>query len=468
MKVVKKTKDDYLKIFREGSFLWPKAYMINYNRVNACFDDMFLVENKEVKVHKVKIYYKSNEFILGLQFTYITSQGEIIEGYKMKYYPNTDEKELILENNEYIVKVWGKCLCAIHEIGFETNLGRSLHHRGGGKIENPFSITAPEGYHFSIFAGSCAEELTNLTADISPFFGKKYPIINYNLLEHKNIIRLSMDFLTIKENTLFFLLNKQYSKLRFDHYILSNLWTRMIYSCHNQLRKYIRETIKSINDENILKDIERLQEILKLSKNKIQDPYGKNNFKGWQVEGDISFEKSGGQRGRSGCFVTSHQKSFMRTKLILSECYSDEEIRFLNEGLNFLVMGCFFSKGSGNTMAGFSVQILDEKSNIIWEQNWEKKNKNLQSEFEKVCFEYKREKSSKDKLPQSIIIQIAGRDNKFWNGYFGPCISGCFFRMLPCDSVFEKFCQLSESTNESLFINNTDSYFYTYYENIND
>ncbi len=466
IKKMNKTIEDYLNVFQNGSMLWPKAYTINYNRIDVCYDDSFLVNNQEVKVSKIKIFCLPGEFILGLQFTYSTPKGDVIEGYRMKNNLNeTDVKELTLESNEYVVKIWGKCLVSIHEIGFETNLGRKIHYRGGGKLENAFNIESPKGYHFSVFAGSCGKsslDLTNLTADISPFFGKEYPALNYNLLEHKNIIRLAMDFLTVKENTLFFLLNKEYSKLRFDHYILTNLWTRMIYTCHNQLRKYIKETIKSITDENILKDLEKLKELLKFSKNKVPDPYGNKNYKGWTINGSISLQNRECQRGRKNCYVTSYTETTMQLNLKLSEIYNLEDIRLLNEGLNFLVFGCFFCKGSGKTIASFSVKLEDEEKNKIYERNWKKQGDELLPEFQQVNFIYKRENSENGKLPDLITIRISGKDLKFWSGFYGPYISGCYVRMLPKDSYFEKFSLETQSINESLFTENSKSNYNSY------
>ena len=44
--------------------------------------------------------------------------------------------------------------------------------------------------------------------------------------------------------------------------------------------------IKNIDDKETLNDLKTLNDLFKFSTNKIDDPYGKNNFKGWNKIGD--------------------------------------------------------------------------------------------------------------------------------------------------------------------------------------
>ena len=73
----------YVEEYQQGIFLPQKAFTVNFNRKNVCFDDLFLLgTNKEVKVSKIKVL-AAKDYVKGIQFTYkIVSDNREIDGYK--------------------------------------------------------------------------------------------------------------------------------------------------------------------------------------------------------------------------------------------------------------------------------------------------------------------------------------------------------------------------------------------------
>ena len=440
---------DYIKEYKKGIFLPQKAFTINFNRKNICFDDVFLLEkNREIKVSKIEITFIPNGYVKGIQFTYKTlSDKKEIKGNNMTTYKGKSKIQKTvfdLKDDEFIIEIFGRKGAIIDNIGFKTNLGRSLS--GGGNGGGPFSIKCIKDYYFSVFAGSCGDcddSLSNLTVDILtlPNVIIKKEIDFKMSTRSKNVLRLAMDFLSISECMKLFLVNKEFSKLRFDHYILGNFWTRIVYAGNNQNRRYIKEFMKRINDEEILNDLKTLKELLKFSKNKISDPYGKFNFKGWLVEGDWNVDKSMTQRFRNSCFTTSYTRSSLLFKEELTKLFDNEQIRLLNEGLNHILVGSFFGSGWNKTEASFKCRIYDKQDKILFENHYYK-NYDDTCEHEHITFKYKNIKGS---IAYRIELIIEGRDNKFWGGYFGPSISGTYIRILPNDEYFEKFYLESNS-----------------------
>lgn len=166
---------------------WSKHYQINQRLYgNRDMDDIFKVEfSKAHKVSHFKIWRKIDQYIVGVQFKYTTQQNCIITGHLMKE-EIPDNQCVVLESDldqdEYIVEIFGRKGLHIDKLGFRTTKDREFVI--GGEGGGPFSIKCPANFHFATFAANYGGNINALFVDIQeipPMAPRNTPVPEVNL-----------------------------------------------------------------------------------------------------------------------------------------------------------------------------------------------------------------------------------------------------------------------------------------------
>ena len=135
------------------------------------FDDGLLFAKYPGAPHKIKelVVVHTQTNVVGLQAVYyIYGYNQTVAGPqnfgKEVYGAKTDV--IKLEDNEFIVEIFGKNGDVYDHFGFRTTTGRSFEFGGSGG--NPFSLKVPYGKHFSGLRGGYGGHIHNLNFYVDP------------------------------------------------------------------------------------------------------------------------------------------------------------------------------------------------------------------------------------------------------------------------------------------------------------
>ena len=160
----------------------------NHSFVTKAWDDGKYLTYADHKISKIKLIY--DHVIFGIQVFYRVAPhnltemcplhlGHLVGNYKVK------EKEVLFEDDEYLIEVYGRYGEAIDQIGFKSNKG-DLGRTGGDGGSTTFSLKADPDYYFSTFSGGTGGLLdyiqmtqTPFPKDLNKFVGVTKPSADY-------------------------------------------------------------------------------------------------------------------------------------------------------------------------------------------------------------------------------------------------------------------------------------------------
>lgn len=123
--------------------------------------------NENMKVRAVTVYHDSR-YVLGLhtEYTDVKTGSAFSSGAHINRSWNwlPSKTRLVLEDNEYIVKLEGRSGGWMDRLTFTLSSGRVFTCPEGGNGGSAFSFTAPQGTHFSAFSVGIGGHLHNISA----------------------------------------------------------------------------------------------------------------------------------------------------------------------------------------------------------------------------------------------------------------------------------------------------------------
>eukprot|EP01015_Nassula_variabilis_P023493 TRINITY_DN4402_c0_g1_i12.p1 TRINITY_DN4402_c0_g1~~TRINITY_DN4402_c0_g1_i12.p1 ORF type:complete len:333 (+),score=74.81 TRINITY_DN4402_c0_g1_i12:89-1087(+) len=144
--------------------------------------DTVLAGHSSYKISQILLFYR--EEVVGLQFWYITSTGEEIQGNEAIGKDTSDAKEHSIElaDDEYIVEVHGRAGSVVDYLGFVTNKGRRVE--GGGKGGDLFQYKVGPNEQFVTFSLGVGKQLHQIT-------GYKAQVTNLDDVDFKYLTNYS-------------------------------------------------------------------------------------------------------------------------------------------------------------------------------------------------------------------------------------------------------------------------------------
>ncbi len=315
-------------------------------------------------------------------------------------------------------------------MGFTTNKGNrfSLGGEGGGD----FSFKAPEDFNISCFGGTCGDcenSLTTLTCDIQEIPGMRKNNFTLLNLSWKPIIRALMDYLDVQDFSRLFLLNREFSKLRFDTYIMRTFAKKLIYTVNNQNRRYTKLVIENSPYNDTFKS--EILKLMEISKNRVKNPYGVHEFKEWTItqQGGNGWQIQNGfcQKFRKSCFVTSYAICSMEIRKTFEEIFNKDELQGILDGRYILACGGFMGQNGFGGEGSLSITVYSKDDQKIFTRTKSKNQPRM--EYDKLSMVYRFDDSKE--LPHRFVFEVRGKDTCFWAGHYGARFSGLFIRILP-------------------------------------
>jgi hypothetical protein len=129
------------------------------NQESASWEDKEILSEKEHKISKIKFFYDS--IVAGIQISYIvapnneTKIGKLHIGRASRLC--LKEQEITLDDDEFVLEVFGKWKNSIIQIGIRSN--KKTYEGLGGNEGEPFSLKASLGNHLSSFEGGASAYL---------------------------------------------------------------------------------------------------------------------------------------------------------------------------------------------------------------------------------------------------------------------------------------------------------------------
>ena len=154
--------------------MWSKDENFLQGRTHADtkpFDDGALFSKYPDSPHKIKeltVVHTPNN-IVGLQATYwIYGSKELVSGPENfgKEVAGAKTDTIKLEDNEFLIEIFGRNGDIFDHLGFRTSAGRSWEFGGSGG--NPFALKVPYGKHFSGLRGGLGGHVHNLNLYVDP------------------------------------------------------------------------------------------------------------------------------------------------------------------------------------------------------------------------------------------------------------------------------------------------------------
>jgi hypothetical protein len=278
-----------------------------------------------------------------------------------------------------------------------------------------------------------------LTCDIQEIPGLRKNNFNLLNLSWKPIIRSLIDYLDVQDFSRLFLLNREFSKLRSDGYILGSFAKRLIYTVNNQNRRYTKLIIDNQHYTDTFRG--ELLNLLEISKNKVKDPYGALNFQDWTItlQGGNGWQIQNGytQKFRDSCFVTSYGLCAFEITKTFEETFTKEEIEGIINGRYIMACGGFIGQNGFGGEGSVTLSVFSKENQKIFTCTKSKNQPRM--EYDKLAMIYRFDEAKP--LPHRFVFDIRGKDTCYWAGHYGARFSGIFLRILPFDNELMKLIE---------------------------